>query len=148
MQRLLQLREAAAVGALRSADLARWVQKFVDAVLLEGTDPRAALGLSSGRGHRLASADWRQALRDEHLSRAGLLTGGATPLARAIVRFLGHRWPLWRDRAHPPPHSTELERELFAAARATGSDLPRSPRQLRRILRGHQTGDFMSARDG
>lgn len=131
--RLIELRQAAAAGALASPALEAWVCRFVDAVLVEGIAPNDALELSRGRGQRLATADWRQALRDEHLARAADLAGGAAPLARAIVRFLGHRWPIWHARGGVPTQATALECELYQAAVVGGGDLPTSVRHLRRI---------------
>lgn len=131
---LLCLRRAAITGTL-PRDTGQWLAAAIDALLIDGADPGTAFGLSRGRGHRLAPSDWRQALRDEHLARAAALAGGATPLASAIRRFLGHRWPIWRDRGGAPTQATALERELYEAAVVGGGDLPTSVRHLRRIQR-------------
>jgi hypothetical protein len=57
-------------------------------------------------------------------------------LVRAARAFEASRkWRRWRDLEAPPESATPLERQLFAALKAGGGKLPKSPRYLAALAR-------------
>lgn len=96
-----------------------------------------ALGLPG----REAARAWRLAERDFHLRQAARLLAGpddgtlsSAALAMACQRFVTTLWPRWQAMATPPAGCSELHATLFAAARAAGGRLPRSLKQVGRIV--------------
>lgn len=81
----------------------------------------------------------RPASRDYSTRNAALLAAGRAlgedpqRLARAVHDFETRRWPRWRAHEQPPEHAAAVDRHLFCAFRS-GRRVPRSAKQLRRIL--------------
>ena len=107
-----------AITALPDAEVRSVLAAAVGA-LLQGEDPRGALGLDGGRYVLL-----RRARRDYYLRNAAALLGesGGWKTAKALRRqsalFDGIIWPRWRHLEQPPATASPLQRELFHARKA------------------------------
>jgi len=106
------------ITALPDAEVRDVLSAAVSA-LLEGEDPRGALGLDGGRYALL-----RRARRDYYLRNAAALLGesGGWKKAKALRRqaklFEGTVWPRWREKGRPPPTASPLQIELWNARKS------------------------------
>lgn len=82
-------------------------------------------------------------LRNWHLKRAALELGvpacnpsiQANALRAAAHEFMARRWPSWCWLESPPTRSSELDRQLWHAARAAAGKLPGTARRYGQILK-------------
>lgn len=117
---------------------------------LAGASIDEALDLRPGPGEAPVSAQFRQAIRDEHLRCAGSLCTGspwqrAVELSAHVNRFAGRTWKRLCNTSEPPANLSAIDTVLFVAFHVSGGDIPSSPKRLSCILRDAKSPVFISA---
>jgi len=117
-----------------------WLQRGFRAHLDDGEPLDRALRLNCvhSKGARYA-VNHRRGIRHIHQAAALIPSSGnpwstAKLLAREIKVFNSHRWPKLCGLAVAPECLSDLEKELFGAFQAMGSNVPRSANRLVEIL--------------
>jgi hypothetical protein len=79
-------------------------------------------------------ADFRRDARNRFLREAYALAGTIGALAAAVRAFEGHTWQAWSKGTLAPRHSSPINAALFYARKRGVGPLPKSAKQLGRIV--------------